>query len=103
MTLQSLKSALISNKEDTSAVVAELGQLYEKIKKLNEVISSYSKMQKRLRVSSYVQFGVGLTCLGLGLFPIWKDDQKNIQNLLLGIGGTATASGIATFVMTISL
>ena len=102
VTLQSLKSALISNKEDTSTVITELGKLYEKVKSLNEAISSYTKMQRRLRVTSYVEIGIGITCLGLGIFPIWKDDQKNIQNLLLGIGGTATASGIATFVMTIS-
>lgn len=102
MTLQSLKSALISNKEDTSTVITELGQLYEKIKNLNEVISSYSKMQKRLRVTSYVEIGIGITCLGLGLVPIWKDEQKHIQNLLIGIGSATTASGIATFVMTIS-
>ena len=102
ITLQNLKNALISNKEDTSAVVAELGKLYEKVKSLNEAISSYTKMQRRLRVTSYVEIGIGITCLGLGLAPIWKDEQKHIQNLLIGIGGATTASGIASFSMTIN-
>ena len=102
ITLQNLKNALISNKEDTSAVVAELGKLYEKVKSLNEAISSYTKMQRRLRVTSYVEIGIGITCLGLGLTPIWKDEQKHIQNLLIGIGSATTASGIATFTMTIN-
>jgi glycerate kinase len=36
------------------------------------------------------------------LLPIWTDEQKNIQNLLLGIGGTATAAGGFTFIFTIT-
>jgi len=101
-TLKELKQALLSNKEDTSAVVAELGKLYERIKKLNELIASYEKMKKRLRTTAYVELGIGVPCLVLGLLPIWTDEQKNIQNLLLGIGGTATSAGVFTFTFTIT-
>jgi len=101
-TLKELKQALLSNKEDTSAVVAELGKLYEKIKRLNELIAFYEKMKRRLRTTAYVELGIGIPCLVIGMLPIWTDEQKNIQNLLLGIGGTATAAGGATFVFTIT-
>ena len=100
-TLKELKQALLSNKEDTSVVVAELGDLYEKIKKLNELIASYEKMKNRLRTTAYVELGVGVPCLILGCLPIWNDSQKNIQNLLLGIGATGTISGGAGFIFTI--
>ena len=101
-TLKELKQALLSNKEDTSVVVAELGELYEKIKKLNELVVSYEKMKKRLRTTAYVELAVGVPCLVMGCLPIWTDEQQNIKNLLLGIGGAATAAGGATFVFTIT-
>jgi tetratricopeptide (TPR) repeat protein len=100
-TLKELKQALLSNKEDTSVVVAELGKLYERIKRLNELIASYEKMKKRLRTTAYVELGIGVPCLILGYLPIWNDSQKNIQNLLLGIGATGTISGGAGFIFTI--
>lgn len=100
-TLKELKQAFLSNKEDTSVVVAELGELYEKIKKLNELIASYEKMKNRLRTTVYVELGIGIPCLVIGLLPIWNDSQKNIQNLLLGIGATGTVSGMAGFIFTI--
>lgn len=102
-TLKELKQALLSNKEDTSVVVVELGELYERIKKLNELIASYEKMKKRLRTTAYVELGVGVPCLILGCLPIWNDSQKNIQNLLLGIGATGTASGGIGFIFTIKI
>lgn len=101
-TLKELKQALLSNKEDTSFVVAELGKLYEKIKKLNELIVSYEKMKKRLRTTAYVELAVGVPCLVMGCLPIWTDEQQNIKNLLLGIGGAATAAGGFTFAFTIT-
>ena len=101
-TLKELKQALLSNKEDTSVVVTELGELYEKIKKLNELVVSYEKMKKRLRTTAYVELAVGVPCLVMGCLPIWTDEQQNIKNLLLGIGGAATAAGGATFVFTIT-
>lgn len=101
-TLKELKQALLSNKEDTSVVVAELGELYEKVKKLNERIASYEKMKRRLRTTSYVELGIGIPCLVIGLLPIWTDEQQNIRNLFLGIGGAATAAGGFTFAFTIT-
>ena len=52
-TLEELKKALLSNKDDTSYLVSELGELFEKVKKLNEVLESYKKIQKRLKILSY--------------------------------------------------
>lgn len=99
-TLEELKQALLSNKDDTSTVIAELGLLYERVKKLNEEVALYTKMRQRLKIVSYVELGVGVPCLALGLLPIWTDNQKNIQNLLLGLGGSATAAGLFTFTFT---
>jgi hypothetical protein len=102
MTLKELKQALLSNKEDTSIVVAELGELYEKVKKLNELIASYEKMKKRLRTAAYVELGIGIPCLVIGMLPIWTDEQKNIQNLLIGIGTTSTIAGGIGFTFTLT-
>ena len=101
-TLKELKQALLSNKEDTSAVVAELGELYEKVKDLNELIASYEKMKKRLRTTAYIELAVGVPCLVIGCLPIWTDNQKNIQNLLIGIGATSTIAGGVGFTFTLS-
>lgn len=101
-TLKELKQALLSNKEDTSTVIAELGELYEKVKELNELIASYERMRKRIRSTAYAEFGIGIPCLIMGCLPIWTEEQQNIKNLLLGIGGTATAASGFTFVFTIT-
>lgn len=101
-TLKELKQALLSNKEDTSAVVAELGELYERIEKLNELIASYEKMKKRLRTTAYIELGIGVPCLVIGMLPIWTDEQKNIQNLLIGVGATSTIAGGVGFIFTIT-
>lgn len=66
-----------------------------------EEITALKKVQKRIKVASYVEFGVGVPCLVLGFLPIWTDEQKNIQNLLLGIGFTGTVAGVVTFSFTI--
>ena len=101
-TLKELKQALLSNKEDTSTVIAELGELYEEVKELNELIASYERMRKRIRSTAYAELGIGIPCLVIGMLPIWTEEQQNIKNLLLGVGGTAaTASGFA-FVFTIT-
>lgn len=81
-------------------MIAELGLLYERVKKLNEEIASLKRMRRLVRILSYVELGLGVPCLVLGLSPIWTDEQKNIQNLLLGIGGSATAAGLFTFTFT---
>lgn len=101
-TLEELKKALLSNKDDTSYLVSELGELFEKVKKLNELLESYKKIKKRLRTVSYFELGLGIPCTIFGCLPIWTEKQKNIQNLLLGIGISNTASGLITFTFTIN-
>lgn len=101
-TLEELKKALLSNKDDTSYLVSELGELFEKVKNLNELLESYKKIKKRLRTVSYFELGIGIPCTIFGCLPIWTEKQKNIQNLLLGIGVSNTASGLVTFIFTIN-
>ena len=101
-TLEELKKALLSNKDDTSYLVSELGELFEKVKNLNELLESYKKTKKRLRTVSYFELGIGIPCIVFGYLPIWTENQKNIQNLLLGIGFSNTASGLITFTFTIN-
>lgn len=101
-TLEELKKALLSNKDDTSYLVSELGELFEKVKNLNELLESYKKIKKRLRTVSYFELGIGIPCTIFGCLPIWTEKQKNIQNLLLGIGISNTASGLITFTFTIN-
>ena len=101
-TLEELKKALLSNKDDTSYLVSELGELFEKVKKLNEVLESYKKIQKRLKILSYFEISVGVPCVILACLPIWTEEQKNIKNLLLGTGTASAASGLITFTFTIN-
>ena len=101
-TLEELKKALLSNKDDTSYLVSELGELFEKVKKLNEVLESYKKIQKRLKILSYFEVSVGVPCIILACLPIWTEEQKNIKNLLLGTGTASTAFGLMTFTFTIN-
>ena len=101
-TLEELKKALLSNKDDTSYLVSELGELFEKVKKLNEVLESYKKIQKRLKILSYFEVSVGVPCIILACLPIWTEEQKNIKNLLLGTGTASAASGLITFTFTIN-
>lgn len=100
-TLEELKKALLSNKDDTSYLVSELGELFEKIKKLNESIALLERIRKRTRTVSYVELGIGIPCFIIGFLPIWTKEQQNIKNLFLGIGGTAIITGAATFVVTV--
>lgn len=101
-TLEELKKALLSNKDDTSYLVSEIGELFEKVKKLNEVLESYKKIQKRLKILSYFEVSVGVPCIILACLPIWTEEQKNIKNLLLGTGTASAASGLITFTFTIN-
>ena len=70
--------------------------------KMAEEIAVYQKMKKRLRTTAYVELAVGIPCFVMGCLPIWTDGQQNIRNLLLGIGGTAAASGGVTLTFTIT-
>ena len=101
-TLEELKKALLSNKDDTSYLVSELGELFEKVKKLNEVLESYKKIQKRLKILSYFELSIGVPCVVLACLPIWTEDQKNIKNLLLGTGTASATFGLMTFTFTIN-
>ena len=59
-------------------------------------------MKKRVRSTSYIELGIGITCLFFGCLPIWTDEQQNIKNLFLGVGATGTAAGAIGFVFTIT-
>ena len=67
-----------------------------------EEIAALTKMKKRLRTTAYVELAVGVPCLVIGCLPIWTPEQQNIKNLLLVVGGTATAAGAFTFTFTIT-
>ena len=70
--------------------------------KMAEEIAAYEKMKKRLRTTAYVELAVGVPCLVIGCLPIWTDEQKNIQNLLIGVGATSTIAGGVGFTFTLS-
>ena len=70
--------------------------------KMAEEIAAYEKMKKRLRTTAYIELAVGVPCLVIGCLPIWTDKQKNIQNLLIGIGTTSTIAGGVGFTFTLS-
>lgn len=70
--------------------------------KMAEEIAAYEKMKKRLRTTAYVELAVGVPCLVIGCLPIWTDKQKNIQNLLIGVGATSTIAGGVGFTFTLS-
>ena len=70
--------------------------------KMAEEIAAYEKMKKRLRTTAYIELAVGVPCLVIGCLPIWTDKQKNIQNLLIGVGATSTIAGGVGFVFTLT-
>ena len=70
--------------------------------KMAEEIAAYEKMKKRLRTTAYIELAVGVPCLAIGCLPIWTDKQKNIQNLLIGVGATSTIAGGVGFTFTLS-
>ena len=70
--------------------------------KMAEEIAAYEKMKKRLRTTAYIELAVGVPCLVIGCLPIWTDKQKNIQNLLIGVGATSTIAGGVVFTFTLS-
>ena len=70
--------------------------------KMAEEIAAYEKMKKRLRTTAYIELAVGVRCLIIGCLPIWTDKQKNIQNLLIGVGATSTIAGGVGFTFTLS-
>lgn len=69
-------------------------------RKQAEEIEAMRRIKKRVRVASYIELGIGIPTLVIGCLPIWTSEQKNIQNLLLGIGGSMTAAGATGFIFT---
>ena len=88
--------------QETKSLKVQIEANLRLASKMAEEIAAYEKMKKRLRTTAYVELAVGVPCLVIGCLPIWTDEQKNIQNLFLGVGGTATAAGGFTFTFTIT-
>lgn len=108
MTKSQLQDLGIVNEQLRSAT-KEIEELKKQIEanlrlasKTAEENAAYEKMKKRLRTTAYVELAVGIPCLVIGCLPIWTDEQQNIKNLFLGVGGTATAAGGFTFAFTIT-
>ena len=88
--------------QETESLKVQIETNLRLASKMAEEIAAYEKMKKRLRTTAYIELAVGVPCLAIGCLPIWTDEQKNIQNLFLGVGGTATAAGGFTFAFTIT-
>ena len=88
--------------QETESLKVQIEANLRLASKIAEEIAAYEKMKKRLRTTAYVELAVGLPCLVIGCLPIWTDEQQNIKNLFLGVGGTATAAGGFTFAFTIT-
>ena len=95
--LESLKSAI----EGTDNLKLRLDTCLTLAKKNEEEIAALERIRKRTRIASYIELGVGVPCLVAGFLPIWTQEQQNIKNLFLGVGGTATVASVATFIITI--
>ena len=100
-TCSELKKALNSSNIDLDNVIGEIGKLSEDVKLLEEKLRAKNSTVNRLRTTSYVELGIGVSSLVVGLLLIWIDDQKNLQNIFLGFGGAMTASGGITFTFTL--
>jgi len=87
--------------EDANILQTQLEINEALARKAQEEVAAYTTMRQRLRFASYVELGIGAPCLILGCLPIWTQEQQNIRNLLLGIGGTSFAAGIINFSFTI--
>lgn len=100
-TCSELKKALNSSNIDLDNVIGEIGKFSEDVKLLEEKLRAKNSTVNRLRTTSYVELGIGVSSLVVGLLPIWTDDQKNLQNIFLGVGGAMTVSGGITFTLTL--
>jgi len=87
--------------QETENLKLQIATIKQLEAKQNEELLSYKRVSDRIRFASYIELGVGVPCLILGYLPIWNDSQKNIQNLLLGIGAAGTISGGVGFIFTI--
>lgn len=86
--------------ENANNLKSQIDDLKKTALKVVEELNALTKIRKRVRTASYIELGVGVPTLILGCLPIWTDEQKNIQNLLLGIGGSLTATGGAGIILT---
>lgn len=88
--------------EDTNLLRTQL-EINEKLaKKAQEELEAALRVKQRVRFASYVELGIGIPTVVLGCLPIWTNEQKNIQNLLLGIGAASTTAGGVGFVFTLT-
>lgn len=88
--------------EDTTLLRTQLEINEELARKAQEELNAALRVKQRVRFASYVELGIGLSTLILGCLPIWTDEQKNIQNLLIGVGATSTIAGGVGFIFTIT-
>lgn len=94
--LENLKSAI----EGADSLKLQLDTCLALAKKNEEEIAALERIRKRARTTSYIELGIGVPCLVVGLLPIWTEEQQNIKNLFLGIGAAGTSAGAATFIIT---
>ena len=88
--------------QETESLKVQIEANLRLASKMAEEIAAYEKMKKRLRTTAYVELAVGVPCLVIGCLPIWTDEQKNIQNLLIGVGATSTIAGGVGFTFTLT-
>ena len=88
--------------QETESLKVQIEANLRLASKMAEEIAAYEKMKKRVRTTAYVELAVGVPCLVIGCLPIWTDEQKNIQNLLIGVGATSTIAGGVGFTFTLS-
>ena len=88
--------------EDTNILRTQLEINETLAKKAQEELNVALRVKQRVRFASYVELGIGIPTLILGCMPIWTDEQKNIQNLLIGVGTASTIAGGVGFTFTLS-
>lgn len=88
--------------EDTTLLRTQLEINKNLAKKAQEELNVALRVKQKVRFVSYVELGIGIPTLILGCLPIWTDEQKNIQNLLIGVGATSTIAGGVGFIFTIT-
>lgn len=65
-----------------------------------EEIAMLSKLKKRSRVLSYIELGVGASCLIVGNLPVWTAEQKNIKTAFISMGAVSFVAGSVLFAFT---
>ena len=78
-TLQNLKTALLSNKEDTSVAISEIGRLQEKLDSYNEILDLANSRIKKSTLGALV-LATGNTVGGTMLGSAINDTLKGSTN-----------------------